>query len=170
LPGNPRPAVRSWSADPGAEKSAYSVNHGAGRCMDARPPIARFDQKTVDDEFVANDILTNCASIRRTKRRRLQGFRRGAGLGEDRGSGERSCPTEGAFRDQGCRFESALVSLRPDGPMRIPRQGVAWGFTFATSQVKPTNGCGFGFGEQFRGAKPGCIPVERAGIRHMNRV
>jgi len=33
-------------------------------------------------------------------------------------------------------FESARVSLRPDVAMRIPRQGVAWGFTFATSAGK----------------------------------
>jgi len=26
----------------------------------ARPPTVRLDQKAVDDEFVSNDILTNC--------------------------------------------------------------------------------------------------------------
>ncbi len=41
-------------ADPGAQVAAYSVNHGAGRA------IRELDQKTVDDEFAAHDILTNC--------------------------------------------------------------------------------------------------------------
>ena len=47
-------------AEPGAEKSAYSVNHGAGRCMGRKAADRALDQKTVDDEFVAQDILTNC--------------------------------------------------------------------------------------------------------------
>lgn len=48
------------TADAGAEKSAYSVNHGAGRCMGRRAADRALDQKTVDDEFVALDILSNC--------------------------------------------------------------------------------------------------------------
>src|SRR5947207_14450751 len=40
--------------------AAYSVNHGAGRCMGRKAADRALDQKTVDDEFVANDILTNC--------------------------------------------------------------------------------------------------------------
>ena len=48
------------TADPGAEKSAYSVNHGAGRCMGRKAADRTLDQKTVDDEFVAHDILSNC--------------------------------------------------------------------------------------------------------------
>ena len=47
-------------AETGAEKSAYSVNHGAGRCMGRKAAERALDQKTVDDEFVACDILTNC--------------------------------------------------------------------------------------------------------------
>jgi tRNA-splicing ligase RtcB len=47
-------------ADAGAEKSAYSVNHGAGRAMGRKMADRTLDQKTVDDEFVAHDILTNC--------------------------------------------------------------------------------------------------------------
>jgi tRNA-splicing ligase RtcB (3'-phosphate/5'-hydroxy nucleic acid ligase) len=47
-------------AEPGVEKSAYSVNHGTGRAMGRKTADRALDQKTVDDEFVAQDILTNC--------------------------------------------------------------------------------------------------------------
>jgi tRNA-splicing ligase RtcB len=60
LPGNPTAGSVIMAADLGAEKSAYSVNHGAGRCMGRKAADRALDQKTVDDEFVANDILTNC--------------------------------------------------------------------------------------------------------------
>src|SRR5213596_3153303 len=60
LPGNPCAGSVVMVADPGAEKSAYSVNHGAGRCMGRKAADRALDQKTVDDEFVAQDILTNC--------------------------------------------------------------------------------------------------------------
>jgi tRNA-splicing ligase RtcB len=60
LPGNPTAGSVIMTADAGAEKSAYSVNHGAGRCMGRKAADRALDQKTVDDEFVANDILTNC--------------------------------------------------------------------------------------------------------------
>src|SRR5437660_1840732 len=60
LPGNPTAGSAIMTADAGAEKSAYSVNHGAGRCMGRKAGDRALDQKTVDDEFVANDILTNC--------------------------------------------------------------------------------------------------------------
>jgi tRNA-splicing ligase RtcB (3'-phosphate/5'-hydroxy nucleic acid ligase) len=36
------------------------VNHGAGRCIGRQAADRALDQKTVDDEFVSNDILTNC--------------------------------------------------------------------------------------------------------------
>src|SRR5213595_40085 len=60
LPGNPTAGSVIMVAEPGAEKSAYSVNHGAGRCMGRKAADSALDQKTVDDEFVAHDILTNC--------------------------------------------------------------------------------------------------------------
>ncbi|MBK7998907.1 MAG: RtcB family protein [Verrucomicrobia bacterium] len=60
LPGNPTAGSVIMVADAGAEKSAYSVNHGAGRAMGRKMADRTLDQKTVDDEFVANDILTNC--------------------------------------------------------------------------------------------------------------
>ena len=37
-----------------------SVNHGAGRAKGRKVAIRELDQKTVDDEFTAQDILTNC--------------------------------------------------------------------------------------------------------------
>jgi RNA-splicing ligase RtcB len=59
LPGNPTAGSCIMVADPGAEKSCYSVNHGAGRAKGRKPAIRELDQKTVDDEFTARDILTN---------------------------------------------------------------------------------------------------------------
>jgi tRNA-splicing ligase RtcB len=60
LPGNPAAGSVIMVADAGAEKSAYSVNHGAGRCMGRKAADRALDQKTVDEEFVTRDILTNC--------------------------------------------------------------------------------------------------------------
>ncbi len=37
-----------------------TVNHGAGRAMGRKAAERALDQKTVDDEFTAHDILTNC--------------------------------------------------------------------------------------------------------------
>jgi len=60
LPGNPTAGSCVMVAEPGAEKSCYSVNHGAGRAKGRKAAIRELDQKTVDDEFVTHDILTNC--------------------------------------------------------------------------------------------------------------
>jgi tRNA-splicing ligase RtcB len=60
LPGNPTAGSCIMVAEPGAEKSCYSVNHGAGRAKGRKAAIRELDQKSVDDEFVAHDILTNC--------------------------------------------------------------------------------------------------------------
>jgi tRNA-splicing ligase RtcB len=60
LPGNPTAGSCVMVADPGADKSCYSVNHGAGRAKGRKAAIRDLDQKTVDDEFMASDILTNC--------------------------------------------------------------------------------------------------------------
>lgn len=60
LPGNPTAGSCVMVADPGADKSCYSVNHGAGRAKGRKAAIRELDQKTVDDEFTAHDILTNC--------------------------------------------------------------------------------------------------------------
>jgi tRNA-splicing ligase RtcB len=60
LPGNPTAGSAVMVADAGAALSCYSVNHGAGRRKARKAAIRELDQKTVDDEFTAHDILTNC--------------------------------------------------------------------------------------------------------------
>ncbi len=65
LPGNPTAGSAVMAAEEGAVKSCYSVNHGAGRCLGRRAAFRQLDQKTVDEEFVAADILTNCRTYPR---------------------------------------------------------------------------------------------------------
>jgi tRNA-splicing ligase RtcB len=60
LPGNPRDGSVVMVAEPGAAKSLFSVNHGAGRRMGRRDAMRRLDQKTVDADLAASDILSNC--------------------------------------------------------------------------------------------------------------
>lgn len=59
LPGNPRDGSVVMVAQPGAEKSCYSVNHGAGRCMGRKAAARALDQKEVDADFETHDILYN---------------------------------------------------------------------------------------------------------------
>lgn len=59
LPGNPRDGSVVMVAQPGAAKSRYSVNHGAGRCMGRKAAARALDQKAVDADFHAHDILFN---------------------------------------------------------------------------------------------------------------
>jgi tRNA-splicing ligase RtcB len=60
LPGNPRDGSMVMVANAGAEKSCYSVNHGAGRRMGRKDAARRLDQKTIDAQMAAHDILSNC--------------------------------------------------------------------------------------------------------------
>lgn len=60
LPGNPRDGSVVMVAQGGAERSAWSVNHGAGRAMGRKHAARTLDQQTVDAEFDTSDILTNC--------------------------------------------------------------------------------------------------------------
>jgi tRNA-splicing ligase RtcB len=60
LPGNPQAGSVVMVADAGAEKSCFSVNHGAGRAMGRKAAIRALDQQTVDAALDAHDILTNC--------------------------------------------------------------------------------------------------------------
>lgn len=60
LPGNPKDGSMVMVADAGAEKSCFSVNHGAGRALGRKEAARRLDQKTVDEELLAHDILSNC--------------------------------------------------------------------------------------------------------------
>ncbi len=62
LPGNPQAGSAVMVANPGAEKSCYSVNHGAGRAMGRRAASRALDQKEVDQSFADRDILSNCRS------------------------------------------------------------------------------------------------------------
>jgi tRNA-splicing ligase RtcB len=59
LPGNPRDGSVVMVAEPGASKSCFSVNHGAGRAMGRRHAMRTLDQKAVDRELDELDILTN---------------------------------------------------------------------------------------------------------------
>jgi tRNA-splicing ligase RtcB len=60
LPGNPRDGSVVMVASAGAERTAWSVNHGAGRQMGRKHAARTLDQKTVDAEFEATDIMSNC--------------------------------------------------------------------------------------------------------------
>lgn len=60
LPGNPKAGSVVMVAEPGAERSCYSVNHGAGRAMGRKAAMRVLDQFSVDSELEAEDILTNC--------------------------------------------------------------------------------------------------------------
>lgn len=60
LPGNPRDGSAVMVAEPGAEKSCFSINHGAGRILGRRAAIRTLDQKMVDSELRQLDILSNC--------------------------------------------------------------------------------------------------------------
>ena len=60
LPGNPTAGSCVMVADAGAEQSCFSVNHGAGRQKGRKAAIRELDQRTVDEELAAHDILSNC--------------------------------------------------------------------------------------------------------------
>jgi tRNA-splicing ligase RtcB len=60
LPGNPQAGSSVMVASQGAAKSAFSVNHGAGRMKGRKAAIREFDQKAIDQSFAEADILTNC--------------------------------------------------------------------------------------------------------------
>lgn len=60
LPGNPRDGSAVMVALPGAARSAYSVNHGAGRAMSRRGAKRNLDQTVIDREMDEHDILSNC--------------------------------------------------------------------------------------------------------------
>ena len=60
LPGDPQSGSSVMVAAPGAEKSCYSVNHGAGRMKGRKAAIREFDQAAINRSFDEADILTNC--------------------------------------------------------------------------------------------------------------
>lgn len=59
LPGNPMAGSVVMVADAGAERSLFSVNHGAGRAMGRKAAIRTRDQKAVNAAFDEADILSN---------------------------------------------------------------------------------------------------------------
>jgi tRNA-splicing ligase RtcB len=65
LPGNPVSGSVVMVAESGAEKSCFSVNHGAGRQMGRKAAIRNLDQARIDSELVNADILTNCRTYPR---------------------------------------------------------------------------------------------------------
>jgi tRNA-splicing ligase RtcB len=60
LPGDPQRGSAVMVARAGAEKSCYSVNHGAGRVMGRKHAIRTLDQAEIDKSFERKDILSNC--------------------------------------------------------------------------------------------------------------
>jgi tRNA-splicing ligase RtcB len=60
LPGNPQDGSSVMVAEQGAERSCFSVNHGAGRRMSRTGAIRTLNQEQVDRSFDEADILTNC--------------------------------------------------------------------------------------------------------------
>ena len=60
LPGNPTAGSAVMVAEAGAEKSCFSVNHGAGRIMGRKRAMRELDQTEVNSQFDDSDILTNC--------------------------------------------------------------------------------------------------------------
>jgi len=60
LPGNPLGGSCVMVALDGAEKNAFSINHGAGRTLGRNVAKKTLNQKAVNGEFDAADVLTNC--------------------------------------------------------------------------------------------------------------
>ncbi|MFM7205690.1 MAG: RtcB family protein [Planctomycetaceae bacterium] len=65
LPGNPRAGSCVMMAEPGAEQSCFSVNHGAGRSLGRRRALRELDQAAVDASLADADILSNCRAYPR---------------------------------------------------------------------------------------------------------
>ncbi len=59
LPGNPEAGSYIMVGQPEAAKTAYSINHGAGRAMGRKAAKRALSQAAVDASFLANDILYN---------------------------------------------------------------------------------------------------------------
>jgi len=59
IPGSNRDYSYVLMPEPGAVKSAYSVNHGAGRRMSRGEAIRQLDQRKVDEQYRRDGILVN---------------------------------------------------------------------------------------------------------------
>lgn len=60
LPGDPQRGSAVMTAEPTAELSLFSVNHGAGRMLGRREALRTLDQAAINQSFDEKDILTNC--------------------------------------------------------------------------------------------------------------
>ncbi|HUP77132.1 MAG TPA: RtcB family protein, partial [Pirellula sp.] len=60
LPGNPRDGSSIMVAMPGASRTAFSVNHGAGRRMSRTQAKATLDAKKVKNSLEVADVISNC--------------------------------------------------------------------------------------------------------------
>lgn len=60
LPGNPISGSVIMVAEKGANRSCFSVNHGAGRRLGRRAAMRTLAQEDVDAVLARNDILSNC--------------------------------------------------------------------------------------------------------------
>lgn len=60
LPGNPRDGSSVMVAKAGAEKTCFSVNHGAGRAMSRTAAKRKLMQEQIDQDLDAADVLSNC--------------------------------------------------------------------------------------------------------------
>jgi tRNA-splicing ligase RtcB len=59
LPGNPTAGSAVMVAQPGAQRSCFSVNHGAGRTLGRRQAFRTLDQQVVNRGFETGDVLFN---------------------------------------------------------------------------------------------------------------
>lgn len=60
LPGNPRDGSVVMVARAGARRSAFSVNHGAGRALSRRRAKRELQQARIDQDLLQHDVLSNC--------------------------------------------------------------------------------------------------------------
>jgi tRNA-splicing ligase RtcB len=59
IPGSNRDYSYVLMPEPGAHKSGFSVNHGAGRRMSRGEAMRQLDQRKVDEQYRRDDILVN---------------------------------------------------------------------------------------------------------------
>ncbi len=59
IPGSNRDYSYILMPEPGAHKSGFSVNHGAGRRMSRGEAMRQLDQRKVDEQYRKDDILVN---------------------------------------------------------------------------------------------------------------
>jgi tRNA-splicing ligase RtcB len=59
IPGSNRDYSYILMPEPGAVKSGYSVNHGAGRRLSRGEAMRQLDQRKVDEQYRRDDILVN---------------------------------------------------------------------------------------------------------------